>query len=194
MSLLPTIFHVIFSYIVIGLMRFATVDAAPIVLFEDAQFKGINSTFQIGESTCVNLVGKLNDFYSSVDSMGVCFLLCEHVNCRGKCEKVGGKLRDLSNIGLNDLVSSLSLCDDGDDDATAANQDHQDVQPDTPSTTTTTTSTRIFRRRSISTTITAPSRNRKRTKATRSTARKTRTRKSRKLTQITLPSLSPSTA
>ncbi|CAL8088392.1 unnamed protein product [Orchesella dallaii] len=201
MSLLPTIFHVVFSYIVIivGLMSFATVDAAPIVLFEDSHFKGINSTFQIGESTCVNLVGKLSDFYSSVDSMGLCFLLCEHTNCRGKCEKVGGKLRDLSTIGLNDLVSSISLCDSEDDVG------HHDQDTDHPagqlnSQPSRSNSTRVFRRRSISTTATPSSTNRKTYKATRrSTARTTTKRRSRSrtLAQKTLPTSSsslPSTA
>lgn len=145
------------SYIFLGLLvlflpRFAC--AAPIILFEDVQLKGVRTTkenvtnigkvptsfplwnnislicvtlcelnvgiksrFSVGDSmACVNLVGKLDDFYSSVDTMGVCFLLCEHVNCRGKCEQVRGILSDLSKVGLNDRVSSVRRCTKSEED------------------------------------------------------------------------------
>ncbi len=73
---------------------------------------GIRSRLHVGESTCVNLMGKLNDFFSSVDTMGGCYLLCEHLNCRGKCVRITGKVPRLSVHGLNDCVSSLRSCEE----------------------------------------------------------------------------------
>lgn len=62
-------------------------------------------------------MGKLNDFYSSADTLGDCFLLCEHQNCRGKCSRVAGKVTHLSWIGVNDKISSIRLCTEFDSPA-----------------------------------------------------------------------------
>lgn len=90
-------------------------------------FVGIKWRLEVGPSTCVNLVGKLNDFFSSVDpdsstvprpsipSSSVpptCFLLYEHRNCRGVSARVTEKVKDLSSLQLNDRVSSVRLCGD----------------------------------------------------------------------------------
>lgn len=121
-------------------------DSNLILLYEDSHFKGmrhfkkvfkkvlnqvtpkiystgIRSRLHVGESTCVNLMGKLNDFFSSVDPMGGCYLLCEHLNCRGRCVQISGKIPRLSVHGLNDCVSSLRSCEEsssGDDSSSSS--------------------------------------------------------------------------
>jgi len=72
-------------------------------------FVGNRATFTLGQN-CMNIQGKLNDYFSSVDAMDGCFLLFEHSHCRGRFRAVRGSVKDLTTLGINDAISSLRRC------------------------------------------------------------------------------------
>jgi len=86
---------------------------ATILLFEDINFRGIQVSYELGQS-CVNIQGRANDRTSSVDTKGDCFLLYEHTNCRGRFHRANQTIDDLSSVNFNDSVSSLRRCSEND--------------------------------------------------------------------------------
>lgn len=63
---------------------------------------------------CLDFNPLWQDRISSVNTFGGCIILCEHLRCRGRCEKIypGTEFHnDLQMLGLNDKVSSYKNCE-----------------------------------------------------------------------------------
>lgn len=83
------------------------------IYFNAIQFSGVRTEYQLnGQETCVNIRGKLNDFFSSVQNFedNSCFLLCEHEYCRGRCVQVTNSVANLNLLDFNDMTSSVQRC------------------------------------------------------------------------------------
>ncbi|HYF23764.1 MAG TPA: beta/gamma crystallin-related protein [Caulobacteraceae bacterium] len=81
-----------------------------VTFYELPNFEGRSITVNRNETDFVRL--GFNDRAQSMRVDGT-WLVCEHVDLKGRCETVSGDVRDLTRIGLNRMVSSARNLDDG---------------------------------------------------------------------------------
>lgn len=84
---------------------------ADIALCEHTDLNGACISHSIDKNKCVNV--DKNDWASSVNTFGGCFRLYEHADCEGKSIAVkpgSPSHNNLVALGMNDMVTSVSLC------------------------------------------------------------------------------------
>lgn len=86
-----------------------------VIVCDKENFEGNCKFYSMYGKNCLNL--DENDTANSIDTLGRCFRIFEHINCQGKSRPLlpGSPSHNGMNVlYMNDIITSVGLCNDHD--------------------------------------------------------------------------------